>query len=297
MRALHAALGNFIDYAGLFPPAGLDLHTTIANHDRYAGSPEGWMLGRCVVPLDRLPAVVTTLAALPVSHRAWTIAVLLPPTDRLDQVATAIDRFHDAPECARVTITAVEAALPARGAVSELAAALPPTLDRFIEIPLDGTRDAWLDAIAAAGCFAKVRTGGLTADRFPASESLAAVLQAFASRDLPLKATAGLHHAVRGAYRLTYEPGSSFGVMHGFVNLLIAALIVHTRAGTDADVQRALESRQPREFVFDETALHWDGHSFSAAACADMRARLLRSVGSCSFEEPVAEIQPLTVNR
>jgi hypothetical protein len=294
MRALHAALDHFIDYAGLFPPAGLDLQTTIANHDRYAASPDRWMLGRCVVPLDRLPAVVATLAALPFSQRAWTIAVLLSPTDRLDQVTTAIDRFHDAPERARVTITAVEAALSARGAVSELAAALPPALERFVEIPLDGTRDAWLDAIAAAGCGAKIRTGGLTADRFPPSESLTAVLQACASRELPLKATAGLHHAIRGPYRLTYEPGSRFGVMHGFMNLLIGALIVHTRAGTDADVQRALESREPRQFVVAQTALHWDGHSFSVAACADMRARLLRSVGSCSFEEPVAELRHLS---
>jgi hypothetical protein len=82
--------------------------------------------------------------------------------------------------------------------------------------------------------------------------------------------------------------------MHGFMNLLIGALIVHTRAGTDADVQRALESREPRQFVVDETALHWDGHSFSVASCADMRARLLRSVGSCSFEEPVAELRHLS---
>ena len=73
--------------------------------------------------------------------------------------------------------------------------AIPATLDRFVEIPLDGTRDAWLDAIAEAGCSAKVRTGGLTADRFPSPASLAALLAACAHRGLPLKATAGLHHA------------------------------------------------------------------------------------------------------
>jgi hypothetical protein len=293
MHPLHAAVASFIDYAGLFPPAGLDLPTTVANHDRYAASAERWMLGRCVVPLARLTELATTLTELPLSRSTWTIAVLVSPTDRLEQVITSIDRFHAAPGTAGVTITAVEAALSGPDAVADAGNAFPPTLERFIEVPLDAARDAWLDAVSAAGCSAKIRTGGVTTDRFPTSESVAAVLRACATRQLALKATAGLHHAMRGAHRLTYEPGSAFGVMHGFVNLLVAALLLHTGAGTEADAQRALETRRPGDFEFDQTTLNWDGHSFNANACAHTRAHLLRSVGSCSFEEPVAELRAL----
>ena len=41
-----------------------------------------------------------------------------------------------------------------------------------------------------------------------------------------MKATAGLHHALRGDYRLTYEPDSARRTMHGFVNLVLAAALL-----------------------------------------------------------------------
>jgi len=293
MRALSAALTSFIDYAGLFPPAGLDLQTTVANHERYARSAESWLLGRCVVPCARLPELGATLGASMVPGRAWTIAALVGPTDALDRVAATVARFHSSGGAAGVTVTAVEAALPVPAAAAALAAAIPGTLERFVEVPLDATRDTWLDAIAAAGCSAKVRTGGLTEDRFPSSDALAAVLGACAMRDLPLKATAGLHHAIRNAYPLTYEPGSPSGVMHGFANLLVATLLLRTRAGDEADARRALDTRDTERFTIHDKTLSWEGHSFTAAACADTRAHLLRSVGSCSFEEPVADLRSI----
>jgi hypothetical protein len=207
-------------------------------------------------------------------------------------VAAAIDRFQASPGTAGVTVSAVETMLSGPDAVAGFSDHFL-TLERFIEIPLDAARDTWLDAIAAAGCGAKVRTGGLTADRFPSAGSLAALLEACAQRGLPLKATAGLHHALRDEYPLTYEAGSPMGVMHGFVNVLIAALLVRTGAGTAADAQCALEARDPREFTVSEDAIAWEGHAFTAAACADTRAHLLRSVGSCSFEEPVTDLRAL----
>src|SRR5918994_698412 len=216
MSALRAALADFIDYAGLFPPAALDLQTTVTNHERHARSSEGWMLGRLVVPLSRL-----------------------------DEAS---------PGTAGITVSAVETAPAGWNAL----AAVPDhhvTLERFVEVPLDATRNTWLDAVAAGGWHAKVRTGGLTADRFPSPASLASLLEACAQRGLPLKTTAGLHHAIRGAYRLTYEPGSPTGVMHGFLNLLVAALLVRTGAGTAADAQRALEVRDAREFTLGEDAI------------------------------------------
>ena len=81
--------------------------------------------------------------------------------------------------------------------------------------------------------------------------------------------------------------------MHGFLNLLVAALILRTAAGTAADAQRALEVRDPREFTLGEDAISWEGRAFTAAACADTRTHLLRSVGSCSFDEPVADLRAL----
>ena len=291
MSPVGAALAQFVDYAGLFPPAAHDLQTTVTNHERYARSSDGWMLGRLVVPLSRLDEVAQVLGRLPAVERRWTIAVLAGAGDPVESVPAAIHRFQASPGTAGITVSAVEAAPAGLDALP----AVPDhhvTLEQFVEVPLDATRDAWLDAVAARGWHAKVRTGGLTADRFPSPASLASLLEACAQRGLPLKTTAGLHHAARGAYRLTYEPGSPTGVMHGFLNLLVAALLVRAGA-TAADAQRALEVRDAREFTLGEDAIGWQGHTFTAAACADTRTHLLRSVGSCSFDEPVADLRAL----
>ena len=49
---LRAGLAGLIDYAGLFPPASLDLPTTLSHFRDYATSAEQWMLG----PADRAAA-------------------------------------------------------------------------------------------------------------------------------------------------------------------------------------------------------------------------------------------------
>jgi hypothetical protein len=211
--------------------------------------------------------------------------------DGWDGVERSLARFHA--QSRGVTVAALEAALPDPSDVAGFAAATAGDLERFVEVPWDATQHAWLDAIAAAGCRVKVRTGGTTVNRFPSPDALARALAACASRGLPLKATAGLHHPVRSAYRLTYEPDSPSGLMHGFVNLLVAALVLRRCATGERDAVRALETRDAREFVFDDAALRWAGWSFDAATCEDTRAHLLRSVGSCSFEEPVTELRAL----
>ena len=76
-------------------------------------------------------------------------------------------------------------------------------------------------------------------------------------------------------------------------NLLVAALVLRCGAGGEDAAVRALQTRDSREFAFQSDAFRWNGWSFDAAACEDTRAHLLRSVGSCSFEEPVTELRAL----
>src|ERR1039457_3898350 len=48
--SLRALLVNLIDYAGLYPPAGLALPAVLENYETYLASPESWMLNRLVLP-------------------------------------------------------------------------------------------------------------------------------------------------------------------------------------------------------------------------------------------------------
>ena len=53
-EALRAFMTELIDYAGLFPPARLDLDPALRNYARYRNEADAWMLGRFIVPAARL---------------------------------------------------------------------------------------------------------------------------------------------------------------------------------------------------------------------------------------------------
>lgn len=56
-ESLRALLANLIDYAGLFPPAGLALPVVSENYERHLVSAESWMLNRLVLPAAMLAEV------------------------------------------------------------------------------------------------------------------------------------------------------------------------------------------------------------------------------------------------
>lgn len=148
---------------------------------------------------------------------------------------------------------------------------------------------ARLDAVQAAGSFAKIRTGGVTPDAIPSVDAVASFILACGARRLPFKATAGLHHPIRSLRPLTYEPDAPTAVMHGFVNVFLAAAFLwHGESG----IAPVLAETDPAAFRFDERA-HWRTLSLSADQVAQARAHFAHSFGSCSVEEPISELERL----
>ena len=56
-ESLRALLANVVDYAGLYPPAALQLPEVVKNYERYLVSTDAWMLNRLVLPMDKLGEV------------------------------------------------------------------------------------------------------------------------------------------------------------------------------------------------------------------------------------------------
>jgi hypothetical protein len=54
---LRELLRGLIDYAGLFPPASLDVPEAVRNYRAYRSGPHAWMLGRFVVPAARVAEI------------------------------------------------------------------------------------------------------------------------------------------------------------------------------------------------------------------------------------------------
>src|SRR5262249_7789663 len=137
--------------------------------------------------------------------------------------------------------------------------------------------------------FAKIRTGGVKPEAIPAVAEVAAFIRACAERKLAFKATAGLHHPVRAEQAITYAPDSLRATMHGFLNVFLAACFAwHGRS----DIEGVLAETDPAAFRFDDRA-HWRDWSLDAAQVQDARTNFAHAFGSCSFDEPVHDLEAL----
>jgi hypothetical protein len=148
---------------------------------------------------------------------------------------------------------------------------------------------AELDAVKEAGCFGKIRTGGLKPEAIPAPSAVAAFILACAERRLPFKATAGLHHPIRATQSLTYEAGAPRAVMHGFLNVLMASAFAWHG---EKDIEPIIAETEASAFSFGERAA-WRSKSLDLDQIRQARLNFIHSVGSCSFDEPVADLQSL----
>jgi len=217
-EALRELLNGLIDYAGLFPPASLDLPQAVRNYAIYRGGSHAWMLGRFVVPAGLAPQM----------DASFPLSIIAP--DKKSELAGDIV---------------------------------------YTEVSLA----ADLSGLATR---AKIRTGGLTPDAYPSAEGLAGFLLRAAAARVAFKATAGLHHP------LPCEP------MHGFVNLFVAAALAW-HGGSEADIVATLRERN---FSFDEE-VRWGAWRLTAAQIREARTNFAISFGSCSFDEPVADLEAL----
>ena len=81
--------------------------------------------------------------------------------------------------------------------------------------------------------------------------------------------------------------------MHGFVNLFVAAAVLYS-GGSEADCRAVLADTEAQAFHWTEDALHWRGRlTLSSDEIATARKRFGLSFGSCSFEEPIRDLQEL----
>ena len=264
--AIRALLHDLIDYAGLFPPASLNMAEAVRKYAAYQDGEYAWALGRFVVPGARLAELEGT---------AFPLSILSPasaaPPAFAEVIEVKADTTRDIVETSRV---------------------LPPGITAYFEIPIARDPADLIEVIAETKTRAKVRTGGLTPEMFPASQDLARFIASCASARVPFKATAGLHHPIRSVHNFTYDPNSAFGLMHGFVNVFLAAALVYC-GGTEEDAVRILDERSPEAFHFDQAAVEWHGNRLTAEQIAESRRHFAISFGSCSFDEPIGDLRDL----
>lgn len=292
--ALRTLLAGAVDYAGLFPPANLDMSSVIHNYAAYRASQHAWALGRLIVPVARLAEFERASAGVArLGAEAWRLSVLAG--SKLLQDVAEIGDFNRRQSAQSHPVAQIDTVEIKVTSVEEIEAAsrnLPRTLNVYVEVPLEGNATALIAAMGRSGLRAKVRTGGVSVDAFPSSERLANFMIGCVAERIPFKATAGLHHPLRAPYRLTYQPDSAVCTMFGFLNMFLAAGIAR-RGGTAADVVAVLEERTPKALRITDDGISWRSYRLDVGCLSLVRNELFVSFGSCSFVEPIEGLQSL----
>ena len=275
---MHTLLSHAIDYAGLFPPASLELASTLEHETAYRRSQDAWALGRLILP-------VSALAALEQSDdtKDMAISVVLgsDPERDLERISGR-SRPYDLFECK----------LAGTDRIAPIMRKLPAGAKIFFEVDAASALSETFAAIRQAGASAKIRTGGTNASAIPCAADVARFLTACASHRLAFKATAGLHHPLRGQYRLTYQSDSPTATMHGFVNVIFAAALAYFEA-SEQDICAVLNETSADAFVFAPQGLCWRDCRLTVEQLAEVRQRFFTGFGSCSFTEPIEESRAL----
>ena len=310
--AAHALLDHLVDYAGLFPPAALDLGPAVDAYARHRQRTEAWMLGRFVIPAAKLAALdegapfgdgppwrFSVLGLAPDPGEDWTDAAR-----RTLDVARAFETRHGGKAvCDRfelkLPVALASDADALAGALGDLDAAYregSPEPRAALEVSLLDAPDAVASAAQAVAdangragrpTFAlKFRCGGVTQDAVPGVEALAGAIIDARNAAAPFKATAGLHHPL---------PNDDEAVgtrMHGFLGVFGGAALARLHDLGRDDLADLLDDADPGSWSIDD-GLRWRSLSASAAEVADARAQFALSFGSCSFDEPVEDLRAL----
>ena len=287
MSAAEALLGRVVDYAGLFPPAALDMATAVRQYQQYLQSEDGWMLGSFVVPAARLEEFAAAFEQVCCGEKEspWTLSIVCAGEGADD--ARRVAEFRQG--AAFIGSLETKAADPRMA--EEILERLPAARARYVEFSPQHAAEI-LPVLADRGARAKIRMGGVTPETIPDLEDVARFLTSCMRERVPFKATAGLHHAVRGPRALTGKPDSPRATMHGFLNLFLAAALAYF-----GDEQQAIVGTLAEEdasaFRGDDDVIRWHDHILITDQVERVRSEFAMSFGSCSFTEPLDDMKEM----
>lgn len=298
MESVRALMHQIVDYAGLFPPAQLNMPDTVSQYAAALQGEDHWALGRLVVPVARLGEFERHAQGfLPTgvkedTEEPWRLSVLSAASSDeafehdLHVIACFNERHNVASE-GRAIIDSIELKATTANHIERALDLMPDTLFPWFELPLDQDVRGMLAALNEMESGAKIRTGGVTPEAHPTPLQVARFLVQCATVEVPFKATAGLHHPFR-------HHAESVGCMQfGFVNVFVGAALLFNGQIEQEELELLLADEHARNFEFHPTQVAWKGRTLSVAALREARDRFARSFGSCSFAEPLGDLRAL----
>jgi len=263
--------------AAMFPPGNASAANAVASHLEYRRAWFSWMIGPLVVSDQRLAEIGRAaneqgplrVSVVNTGGAGGLLSLASRPLRGLDVVAveTALRDLDDlAGNAARVASAAAE---------------LTERMRVYVEIPHAPGWERAVEEVEAAGLRGKIRTGSPDDAETPPHEQLARQLSVLVEADLPFKATAGLHHALRSDGTDPARPRQ-----HGFLNLL-AALEAVIEGADLPDVVDLLAKADRQEVLRHVTG--WD-----EVTARKVRRRFV-GFGCCGVLDPVNDLVALNL--
>lgn len=267
-----AAFDGLFDDAAIFPPGNAPMGVALRHHLTRRAGPDARFMGWFVCSLGRLAELEAELADLggPIE-----VSVVVPFEGEVEAARA---------RQGRMLLRGVELAAPPdqHGALERLeelaryrdrrptAAYLEPA-----SLPVD---ERLAERAAQLDVFLKFRTGSVDG-AFLEEEDLAASIVTAVGAGAWFKCTAGLHRAVR-------HRGTDGREYHGFLNVLAATCEAQYGDGSAEAVAAVLAEPDAGALVGRLAASGRD-------ALASVRGAMFTSFGTCSLDEPLADLRRL----
>lgn len=312
MSSVQTLMGGLIDYAGLFPPSKLPMKRATENYAKYLRAEHADFVGRFICPVPRLEELSKEAAiVMPGTYATsgypehadvlepWQISgIIMGDLEENLEMIYRFNEHHDDEENGLALVDAIEMRVGSSEEIDEALEIIPEMIDTAFEVPQDiimnGDPRGLIAAMSGSGVLAKIRCGGVEPSMYPSSENIANFMIACKNASVMFKCTAGLHHPIRSEQALTYEDDAPRGVMHGFVNVFVAA--AHVLSAKSADFEAVvgiLEEMDPKAFIFNEQGVIHKKTRVSTIQLAQMREGFATSYGSCSVDEPIADLKAM----
>lgn len=315
-NSLKQLLTHLIDYAGLFPPASLQLPEAYKGFVKYVNESDEWILSKFICPAKQLSALSELIKNDTENSNFFSVSVLGRSGSNTEEFikGTAEDvalmaHFLQSTKNKYLTdafelkfpedlvfennIDAMYEVMKSTASILKENIAFPVKI--FFELPLKNDWKSSVNNFASAlkkhneffgqdenfpRSGFKLRTGGVEAAAFPSPEQIAYVINKCYENQVPLKFTAGLHHPIR------HYNESVKTKMHGFLNVFGAGVLLYGNDLFEEDLINILSDEDAENFKFDENYFKWKEFKSPIKVIENARKNFVISYGSCSFDEP-----------
>jgi hypothetical protein len=319
VKSLISFSNKIIDYAGLFPPAKLNLSDALRNFLKYRDGDNNFMLSKFICPVKLLQDLEVLSNSQFKGHDLIYLSVISSGGKGTEDFKTNLGndlklwKKFSSKNNEGFKINSFEVKLPdefinknnsneTASFIDDVSAEVKEEISDPVFIFFEGSlsedrKDNFKHLINGIEIHNlnnfnsgfKLRTGGVDAASFPSSETIAYCIRECLDRKVPMKFTAGLHHPFR------HYDKSIGTMMHGFVNVFGAGVIAMRHDISNTGIEEILNDENPDNFIFTDDFFSWKDWKIEIADIDYARKNLVLSYGSCSFDEPVDDLKSLNL--